>query len=51
MSRPSPWPDEALIRASPQGIIAYNLGNLLRRLVRPVAIRGWSLTSLQQRLL
>src|SRR5437867_10720742 len=32
------------------GVIAYNLGNLLRRLVLPVAIRGWSLTSLQQRL-
>ena len=28
------------------GVIAYNLGNLLRRL----AIRNWSLTSLQQRL-
>ena len=33
------------------GVIAYNLGNLLRRLVLPVAIRDWSLTSLQQRLL
>ena len=32
------------------GIIAYNLGNLLRRLVLPVAIQSWSLTSLQQRL-
>jgi hypothetical protein len=32
------------------GIIAYNLGNLLRLLVLPVAIRDWSLTSLQQRL-
>src|SRR2546422_4557702 len=32
------------------GVIAYNLGNLLRRLVLPVAIRRWSLTSLQQRL-
>jgi hypothetical protein len=28
------------------GVIAYNLGNLLRRLVLPVAIRSWSLTSL-----
>ena len=28
-----------------------NLGNLLRRLVLPVAIQDWSLTSLQQRLL
>ena len=31
------------------GVIAYNLGNLLRRLVLPVAIQSWSLTSLQQR--
>jgi hypothetical protein len=28
------------------GVIAYNLGNLLRRLVLPVAIQSWSLTSL-----
>ena len=33
------------------GVIAYNLGNLLRRLVLPAAIHDWSLTSLQQRLL
>jgi hypothetical protein len=32
------------------GVIAYNLGNLLRRLVFAVAIQSWSLTSLQQRL-
>jgi hypothetical protein len=32
------------------GVIAYNLGNLLRRLALPRAIQGWSLTSLQQRL-
>jgi hypothetical protein len=32
------------------GVIAYNLGNLLRRLVLPVAIQRWSLTSLRQRL-
>ena len=32
------------------GVITYNLGNLLRRLVLPVAIQSWSLTSLQQRL-
>src|SRR5213594_1262252 len=32
------------------GVIAYNLGNLLRRLVLPCAIQNWSLTSLQQRL-
>jgi hypothetical protein len=30
------------------GVIAYNLGNLLRRLVLPVSIHSWSLTSLQQ---
>ena len=33
-----------------RSVIAYNLGNLLRRLVRPLAIQSWSLTSLQQRL-
>src|SRR5437016_5606556 len=32
------------------GVIAHNLGNLVRRLVLPVAIQNWSLTSLQQRL-
>jgi hypothetical protein len=32
------------------GVIAYNLGNLLRRLALPVAIQSWSLTSLPQRL-
>jgi len=32
------------------GVIAYNVGNLLRRLVLPVTIQSWSLTSLQQRL-
>jgi len=31
------------------GVIAYNLGNLLRRLTLPLAIQSWSLTSLQQR--
>ena len=30
--------------------IAYNLGNLLRRLVLPVSIQSWSLRSLQRRL-
>ena len=30
--------------------VAYNLGNLWRRLVLPKRIEGWSLTSLQQRL-
>ena len=32
------------------GVIAYDLRNLLRRLVLPLAIQSWSLTSLQQRL-
>jgi hypothetical protein len=31
-------------------VVAYNLGNLWRRLVLPQKIRNWSLTSLQQRL-
>jgi hypothetical protein len=31
-------------------LIAYNLGNLWRRLVLPKAVGNWSLTSLQQRL-
>ena len=31
-------------------VIAYNLGNLWRRLALPRAIGNWSLTSLQQRL-
>ena len=31
-------------------ILAYNLGNLWRRLVLPPRIKRWSLTSLQQRL-
>ncbi len=31
-------------------MIAYNLGNLWRRMVLPQRIRNWSLTSLQQRL-
>jgi hypothetical protein len=32
------------------GVIAYNLGNLLRRLALPLTIQSWSLMSLQQRL-
>jgi hypothetical protein len=32
------------------GVIAYNLVNLPRRLVLPLAMQSWSLTSLQQRL-
>ena len=31
-------------------VLAYNLGNLWRRLVLPKRIDTWSLTSLQQRL-
>jgi hypothetical protein len=31
-------------------VIAYNLGNLWRRLVLPLRIGAWSLTSSQQRL-
>jgi hypothetical protein len=31
-------------------VIAYNLGNLWRRLALPTAVANWSLTSLQQRL-
>ena len=31
-------------------VLAYNLGNLWRRLVLPKRIEHWSLTSLQQRL-
>jgi hypothetical protein len=32
------------------GVVAYNLGNLQRRLVLPLAIQSWSPTSLPQRL-
>ena len=32
-------------------VIAYNLGNLWRRLALPASISDWSLTSLQQRLM
>ena len=32
------------------GVIAYNLGNLLRRLALPLTIQSWSLMRLQQRL-
>jgi Transposase DDE domain group 1 len=31
-------------------VIAYNLGNLWRRLALPTRVANWSLTSLQQRL-
>ena len=40
----------APVPSRPSGVIAYNLGNLLCRLVLPGAIQSWSLTSLQQRL-
>lgn len=33
-----------------RSVIAYNLGNLWRRLALPQRIGNWSLTSLQQRL-
>jgi hypothetical protein len=39
--------NEARLQLSP---LAYNLGNLWRRLVLPKRIDAWSLTSLQQRL-
>jgi hypothetical protein len=32
------------------GVIAYNIGNLLRQLALPRAIQSWSLTGEQQRL-
>ena len=32
-------------------ILAYNLGNLFRRLALPEAIKRWSLTSIQTRLI
>ena len=32
------------------GVIAYNPGNLMRRLALPLTIQSWSLTSLQRRL-
>jgi hypothetical protein len=35
----------------PMSLLAYNLGNLWRRLALPRAIENWSLTSLQQRLM
>ncbi len=34
-----------------QGVIAYDLANLVCRLVLPLVIQSWSLRSLQQRLL
>jgi len=41
------WPNEVRLIL---GVIAYNLGNLLGRLVLPITIQDWSLTSLQHRL-
>ncbi len=40
-------PNEVRLQLS---VLAYNLGNLWRRLVLPKRIDTWSLTSLQQRL-
>ena len=44
----------ALLRANEVrlqlSVLAYNLGNLWRRLGLPPRIKSWSLTSLQQRL-
>src|ERR1700730_11871608 len=41
---PLPPPLPGHIGAAAPRVIAYNLGNLLRRLVLPVAIQSWSLT-------
>ena len=42
-------------RAKPGGlwlsVVAYNLGNLWRRLALPAQVANWSLSSLQQRLM
>jgi hypothetical protein len=35
---------------TPQAVLAYNFGNLWRRLVLPTRIDRWSVTSVQQRL-
>ena len=46
-------PSDATVGATPKVLsvlLAYNLGNLWRRLVPPSAFDMWSLTSLQQRL-
>src|ERR1700733_3658512 len=40
-------PSQARLQLS---LLAYNLGNLWRRLVLPKRIDAWSLTSLQQRI-
>ena len=39
-----------IVRNTQLSVLAYNLGNLWRRLVLPPRIKRWSLTSLQQRL-
>ena len=41
--------EEVTRSASYSASSAYDLGNLLRRLVLPLAIQSWTLTSLQQR--
>jgi hypothetical protein len=43
------FPSQHRLRSVPSAAVGH-LGNLLRRLVLPLAIQSWSLTSLQQRL-
>ena len=47
VAKPSTESDQAHLQLS---VLAYNLGNLWRRLILPPRITRWSLTSLQQRL-
>ena len=47
VANPSTESDQAHLQLS---VLAYNLGNLWRRLILPPRITRWSLTSLQQRL-
>jgi Transposase DDE domain group 1 len=51
LERPAEDPSRANEVRLLLGVIAYNLGNLLRRLALLRAIQSWSLTRLQQRLL
>jgi Transposase DDE domain group 1 len=56
LSQPTHWTRLSCHRFSANqariqlSLLAYNLGNLWRRLVLPERIDAWSLTSLQQRL-
>jgi Transposase DDE domain group 1 len=50
LERPAEDPSRANEVRLLLGVIAYNLGNLLRRLALLRAIQSWSLTRLQQRL-